>query len=263
MDYLFCSFNESITEEMMSARIKYKLVIQLLALSTAIGLVGCSTYVTPGGPARLDTISNPNIREAFAAKPEANFPASIVFARVQSPGYHSYAVQGYGSGRYSVITMRDFEEDSDYQRVQSLPNVAGAISLSRLLLPEHLDDDVSLRAAAAKLHADMLLIYTVSTEFRDRNKSTPLTVFTLGAAKTKDLLVSSTASAILMDVRTGFVYGALDSTEKATATASAWTTTDAVEASRKKTEQAAFQKLIGEFEPFWKNVVARYRVASN
>jgi len=247
----------------MNPRMTKKLFVPLFALSIMASLAGCSTYVTPGGPAKLETISNPDIREAFQAKPQANFPASIVLARVQSPGYRSYAAQGYGTGRYSVITMRDFEEDADYQHVQSLPNVSGAIVLNRLLLPERLEDDVSLRSAAAKLHADMLLIYTVDTEFRDRNKSTPLTAFTLGIAKTKDLLVSSTASAILVDVRTGFVYGALDSTEKATATASAWTTTDAVEASRKKTEKAAFEKLIGEFEPFWKNVVARYRVASN
>ena len=76
-------------------------------------------------------------------------------------------------------------------------------------------------------------------------------------------MVSSTASAILMDVRTGFLYGALDSSEKVTTTASAWTTSDAVEASRKKTEKAAFEKMVGEFEPFWKKVVARYQTAAN
>ena len=234
----------------------------LPALAVAFGLTGCATqYVTPGGPAKLETIANPDIRESFATKPEMQFPTSIVLVRVQSPGYRSYSAQGYGQGRYSVVTMREFEEDSDFQRIQSLPDVGGAIMLNRLLLPERLDSDVELRAAAAKLHADALLIYTIDTEFYDRAKSTPMTAFSLGLAHTKDVLVSSTAAAILVDVRTGYIYGALEDTEKATRQSSAWTTRDAVENSRKETEKVAFQKLLGEFEPFWKNVVARYKVA--
>lgn len=233
--------------------------LPVLFAGLALLASGCATkYVTPGGPARLEAIRDPDIREAFSAKPEANFPASLVAVRVQSSGYRSWGVQSYGHGKYSVVTMRDFEDDAHNQRIRSQPGIENVVTMNRMLLPEKLDSEVSLRAAAAKLHADMLLIYTMDTQFFGRNRSRPLTVFTLGVGPTKDLLVSSTASAMLVDVRTGFIYGALEGTQRATRNSTIWTTRDAVEASRKETEKAAFEQLIGEFEPFWKSVAARY-----
>jgi hypothetical protein len=233
-------------------------IVSIVVLPLVIS--GCATkYVTPGGPARLDSIADPDIRKSFAATPEANFPASVVIVRLQSPNYQASNRAQQVPGKYSVITMRDFEEDSHFKRIESQPELADAIALNRLLLPDRLDDETALRAAAAKLHADMLLIYTMDTQFHARNRSKPLTTFSLGIVPTKDLLVSSTASAILVDVRTGFVYGALEGTQSATRNATVWTTTDAVEAARKATEKAAFEQMISEFEPFWKSVVARYR----
>jgi hypothetical protein len=228
--------------------------------SLLLSLTACKThYVTPGGPARLEAISHPKIADAFSAKPEANFPASIVLVRIQSPQYRSWGISGHSVGDFSVITLRDFENGSHFERIQSQPDIAGAITLNKLLLTDSQKGELALREAAAKLHADMLLIYTMDTQFFDRNKSTPLTVFTLGATPTKDLLISSVASALIVDVRTGFVYGALEGADKATRSASVWTTRDAVEATRKETEAAAFNQLIDEFAPFWKTVVVRYK----
>ena len=67
--------------------------------------------------------------------------------------------------------------------------------------------------------------------------------------------VSTTASAALFDVRTGFVYGVAESTVVEQQRATMWSSEDAIENARLKTEAESFQKLIGEFEKLWKGVV--------
>jgi hypothetical protein len=102
------------------------------------------------------------MRESFAAKPAAAFPASIAAVRVQASRYRSYYTEReggvYGKGRYSIITVKEVEEDGDMQRIAKLPQVGGLISISTLLLPESLESDQELREAAARLKADMVLL---------------------------------------------------------------------------------------------------------
>ncbi len=231
----------------------------LVVAATALTLSACGThYITPGGPADLSRISSPAIRDAYVAKPEANFPASIAIARIQAPNYRSHYVESYGKGEYSVITARDFEQDADIKRLQAMPKVAGVATLNRLLIPAQLKGNEELREAAAKLQADILIIYTIDTGFFDQQKSAPLALVTLGFLPTKNVRVSSTAAALLMDVRSGFIYGAAEDTQKANQFASSWTTETAVDETRMKTERAAFNNLIGEIEKLWPQTLARH-----
>src|SRR2546423_9431474 len=83
---------------------------------------GCqSTYIPPSGRADLSAISSSTMQESFAAKPAAVFPASIAAVRVQAPGYRSYYTEReggvYGDGRYSVITVKEIEYDSEVDRI--------------------------------------------------------------------------------------------------------------------------------------------------
>jgi hypothetical protein len=100
----------------------------------------------------------------------------------------------------------------------------------------------------------MLLVYTFDTDFFVGDSLFPLTVVTLGLSPNKKVRVNTTASAILVDVRTGYVYGSCEVTARKEALASAWTTTDAVDRSRLKTERQAFEKLLAEFESLWEGV---------
>jgi hypothetical protein len=147
-------------------------------------LSGCASYIPPSGRADLAALSNPSMQESFAAKPAAAFPASIATVRVQAPRYQSYYTQReggvYGQGRYSVITVKEVEEDADIERIAKLPQIGGLITISTLLLPSSLQSDRELREAAARLKADMVLLYTFDTSFHDNDASVALSVVTLG-----------------------------------------------------------------------------------
>ena len=88
-------------------------------LITVVGIAllsGCATYIPPSGRADLKGISSSTMQESFSAKPAAALPASIAAVRVQAPGYQSYHTQReggvYGQGRYSVITVKEVEEEA-------------------------------------------------------------------------------------------------------------------------------------------------------
>src|SRR5215831_4303405 len=94
----------------------------LLTVVATIALCsGCATYIPPSGRADLATLSSPSMQESFAAKPAAGLPAGIAAVRVQAPRYRSYYTEReggvYGQGRYSIITVKEVEEDTDIQRI--------------------------------------------------------------------------------------------------------------------------------------------------
>jgi hypothetical protein len=70
--------------------------------------------------------------------------------------------------------------------------------------------------------------------------------------------VTSTASAVLMDTRNGYIYGLAEATDQENHMTSAWQNDVAIDETRRATESAAFGKLVGELETTWNGVVARY-----
>lgn len=230
----------------------------LLLLFVPVLLCSCASYVTPGRQADLSTFTDPKVKKAFVAKPAIHFPANLAVVRVQGSGYRSESVNGYGSGAYSVVTTRDIEKDEDIDRVAKLPGVEGVVFLNRLLLPGNFSSDLDLREAAAKLQADAIVVYTVDTEFEDNNVIPPLTTLSLGLAPNKHYKVSATASAIVMDTKTGYIYGALEESDRRSGLTIAWGSRDAIEAARRQAERAAFEKLLASFDPFWRRVYTRY-----
>ncbi len=221
---------------------------------------GCGqAYRTPGSRADFDVLADLDIQAVLERKPASPLPVNLVAVRIQGPGYYSYTASGYGDGRFSVVTVRDVETDEDFERIQSLPDVSQIIPLSRLLLSPKLESDRPLRQAAAALHADMLLIYTFGTDFTVGDALKPLTVLSLGLSPNKQVRVTTTVSAILMDVRTGYIYGSCEETATQRQLASAWTSRDAVDSSRLKTERQAFEGMLKGFEKLWVGVASQLR----
>ncbi len=240
------------------------------SLCLLLGLVGCSNYVTPGGGAKMYHFTggqyneqgiklDADIDEILQRKPVAEFPAHFMVARVQAPGYQSYSGKGYGRGNYSVLTVRDIEAEEDFLRLRQLPQVAGVAPLNRLLLPSELKSDKQLRQAAAALHADVILLYTIETEFVKEDTATPVSVITLGLSPTINTYVYTTASGLLLDAKTGYVYAAVEQTAKEQKRAAAWTDRDAIDQSRRITERKAFVGLLDEFTKAWPSVVMEYK----
>ena len=234
----------------------------MAALAAGLFLTGCAhSYIPPSGHADFSVMTSSTIQEGFAAKPTAQFPVGIVAVRVQAPRYHSYYTDQQGGlfdGRgYSVMLVREAEEDTDIKRLESLPDVNGIIGLSRLLLPAQLRSEQDLREAAARLKAEMVLLYTFDTTFHDGNAVPALSAVTLGLSPTHHVVVHVTASALLVDTRTGFVYGAFEATEKRNPFSTSWGSRESADRARQDAERAAFKGLVGEFEKSWPDIVAR------
>ena len=240
----------------------------LIATSIITLLTGCAAYHAPGGPADLATLgvtpetqaanTPADIAAQFNKQPLARFPANVAVVRIQAAGYASHTAQGFGGGAYSVILTRDVEPTDSVQRLAKLPEIRGIAPIGRLLLPTQLKSDQELRNAAAQLQCDMLLVYTLDTSFHDRDALKPLTVVTLGLSPTKVTHVTTTASAVLLDTRSGFVYGVAEASAKKSGVASAWTSEDAIDGDRKRTETEAFEKLVGEIETMWQGVAQTF-----
>lgn len=226
--------------------------------SVALLASGCASYTTPGGGVHVENLAkaDPDIAELLSVEPAAVFPARIAVARAQAAGYASISNTCYGTGRYCVVTTRDVEPEASYQRLSKLPLVTGVAVMNRMLLPSTFTSTKDLRQAAAALKTDVLLVYSLDTGFRIENTDVgPLDVVFLGFLPTKKARVTTTASAALFDVRTGFIYGVAEASATEQQRGTFWSSSDAVDNARKKAEADAFQKLIPEIEKLWADVL--------
>ena len=206
---------------------RYGLIIGFFSIL----LSGCASYTTPGAAADFSKLGlTPDAKAALTDKsvqaildkrPLVTFPAAIAVARVQAPDYNSYTYNRYRplnppAGAYSLITIRDVETDDDFNAIAKLPQVTGVAGIKRILLDRPLNNDEALRTAAAKLHANLLLFYTFDTAFHTDTYVPPLGLITLGLFPNEKAQVTTTASAVLMDVNNGYIYavvgGSLQST---------------------------------------------------
>lgn len=87
-------------------------------------------------------------------------------------------------------------------------------------------------------------------------------MITLGLLPSKTATITTTASAVLFDVRTGFIYGTAETTAAQDQRSSAWSTRQAIDDARLATEKVAFQKLVDEVETMWPGLVAAHAVAA-
>jgi hypothetical protein len=236
-----------------------KAVYGLLIFIAGVGLAGCARYVTPGGAVSIPEITEVDIGEALAREPAASFPARLIVARVQAPGYFSHSNRGYGHGSYTVLTARDVETEEDFRRIAAMPGVASVGPLSRVLLPAQLNTTRELRTTAAQLRADVILLYTLDTSFRtDTTRIGPLQTVSLGFFPNKKAHVTATCAAVFLDVRTGYAYGVAEATATEEQRSGYWNTQDAIDEARVAAERKAFVGALSEIETVWGAIVAQY-----
>jgi len=243
-------------------------------LLLALLLPACAqSYTTPGGPANFEALgltpdakaalTDASVQKLLDKKPLVTFPATLAVARVQAGDYTSYTYTRYGRtdntrGAYSIVTLRDVEKDEDFAAISSLPQLTRVAPIKRILVDNTLSTDLELRNAAAKLHANLLLFYTFDTSFQTDTHVRPLGLITLGLAPNKNARVTCTASAVLMDVNNGYIYAVVEDTAQNNQLANAWSSEEAMDQVRRKTEREAFEKLIAQFKSEWPTVVATY-----
>lgn len=220
---------------------------------------GCASYMTPGGPAPLAQIAGGDVGDT-AQQPSPQFPLSVVAVRVQAPAYRSLSARGYGKGHFSVIAPPELMTPAQLQTLAQWPQVAKASVFDASLLPETFDSLADLRFAAAKMQADMLLVYTVATSFRiNGHDCDPASKIALGAKPDADAAVTSTASLAFIDVRTGFTYGATQASATVDGLADAWGSDATLDARRLDAEHQAFAALLAAAEKSWSGIVGHYQ----
>lgn len=239
----------------------------LCAALTAVQ-TGCTSYRTPGraadfralgiSQAQADQATDAQIAARLNRKPTAGFPTAIAALRVQGENYSSYTATGYGSGNYTVVTVRDVETDDQFARLAKMPMVRGIAPVNRFALPHSINTELDLRTAAANVQADMLLLYTFDTTFGSESHVPPLGVITLGLFPEREARVTSTASAAFIDTRTGYVYGLAEATASTGQLTNAWTDQVAIDQSRRRAESDAFEKLVADIEKTWPQIVQTY-----
>lgn len=238
---------------------KERMYSSALTVLVLLSLSGCASYTTPGGPVDLTGIQSADIRQLMSREAAAGFPALVAVARVQSPSYESLTAKTYGNGSYVVVTNRELMSDARVEEISQWNSVRGVSPLSSLLIPSRLSSIDDLRTASANLKADVLIVFTLDTSFRVDGKSIgPLSLISLGLMRDRETLVNTTASAIFVDVRTGFVYGVAEATATEKQTTNAWNSVNAADQGRLNTEREAFDGLMRELEKTWTNIVAEH-----
>jgi len=233
--------------------------LKISCVLLSLMLCSCATYMTPGSGVSIPEITTPAVADAMSRKPAATFPARLVIVRVQASGYQSYTNNGYGRGTYTVLTTRDIETEADFTRLAAMPDVAEVGGMNRLLLPGHLNSADDLRQAAAALQADIVMMYTIDTAFRtETTQIGPMQLVSLGFFPNKKARVSSTCAVAFIDTRTGFIYGAAESTANEEQRSDLWNKEEAIEKARARAERGAFTSALGEVEKSWASIAARY-----
>lgn len=233
-----------------------------LAIACLALLGGCASYyTTPAGGVSLAAISEKDgdIADAFKREPAMTYPARLAVARVAASGYRSMTNEGYGAGAFSVVTVRDIESDDAVKTLQAMPKIAGVAPLTRIMLPSNLQSTRDLREAAAQLRADAILIYTLDTGFRTESTQIgPLQTIALGMFATENAIVTSTLSFVIVDVRTGFIYGTGETTAREEKRSNIWGSKDAADKARQAAETRAFDDGIKEVTKLWTSVLLEH-----
>ncbi len=223
------------------------------AVILTLALTGCSSYVNSPAVSRAREakraeFSDPLIARAANAKPAMQFPATIAIApNDSSVRDHIRAISAVGK----------------LDALESLPHLARTTVISPTIVGEvdrehRITPDIRLREAAAKLHADAVLIIATETQATDGRIIAPLTELSLGLLPNKRYELISTAFAALVDVRTGYVYGTDEKSRAKSGITMSWGGDDVIRRARTKVEREAVEKLFADFPAFWRGVVATH-----
>lgn len=255
-------------------------VLAVAALASA-----CSAqFVRPGRPADLALLTRDEqarnaasderssadltLQQLLQRRPQAGFPTAIAVVRLQGPErpdsrspWRRSAAPAQAA-RYEIVTRRDVETDACMQRLRELPQVSGIAAVNALLLPERIQGELDLRKLAAQLGADVLLLYTLDTHEELDDESPLISLLTLGLLPTHEIEVRTTASAVLLDTRTGYCYGVAEGTAFQDPHTSFWTWEEKSKDTRLATEREAFARLVEGLVGTWQQVAATYAPAA-
>jgi hypothetical protein len=225
--------------------------VALLGVALVLSLTGCQSYVNSpkavaGRAESVKAFSDPLIARAFNARPAIRFPARIALAPQDDQ---------------SRQQLRNLDAAGKLDALKTLPHVAHLAPLSSVLMLKSDDWDranLYMREAAAKLHADAILILKVDTHITDGKIFAPLTPLSLGLLPNNRAAVVCTALAALVDTRTDYVYGTLERSAGKTCFTNSWDEFSRDRATDRAASEA-MMKVFSEIPDFWRGVVQAHR----
>lgn len=230
---------------------------------SALSLSQPDAEQSPSAPGASAGSARDAIAAAYARKPEAMLPARIAVARLESrevnPSWFHQTSQRTPVTKLTLASKADPVTSAAYQRLAALPEVADLTPLNALVAGQTIDSQEDLREAAARVHADLVYVYTFDTYSKCTRSLYGLVVLSLGVLGFLPLVtidVEATASGALIDVRSGYVYGVADATALSKKQSNSWSEREDEETARRAGEGAAFEKLNAEFEKRWSAHVA-------
>lgn len=234
--------------------------LRLITIASLLLLVACSAnYTTPASGVNLVGINDSQIAELMAREPFAQFPARIAIIRLQANNYSTLSNTSYGHGNYIVVTSKDIEPEDSIERISQWEAVTSIAPIGRLLLSDELQNMQQIRQAAAHLKADLVFAYTIDTDFHVANEPiSAMGVISLGYLQKNKAFITSTVSGMIVDVRSGYVYGVSEGTAKMDRRSSIWNTESTIDNARLKTERQSFETFVTESEKLWQNIVNQY-----
>ena len=223
--------------------------MKLFFLLTVFFITGCQSYVNSPAArsaraAQRETFSDPLLARAFNAQPTMRFPATI-------------AVAADNHGTRAQIRALDALGAID--RFKTLPHIANVAILGAPLFSSTTKQDLAAREAAARIHADAVLVLSTEAQATDGKILAPLTALSLGLFPNKRYEIIATAMAALVDTRTGYVYGITEASRARSGLTMAWGSDEVMSRGSAAAERDALKKLFAEFPAFWDGVVQKHR----
>ena len=191
-------------------------------------------------------------QKTWSAQPTVQFPVTLAIAQVQSNYNYYQKTSGY-SVQNSISEMQ-----TSYDELLSLQGIVGVVPVSKLLVAGHHQSADALRKAASSLKAEMLYVYTLDTQFDETDWSSALSLYSLGLSPTVTVEVMTTAMGVLIDTRTGYVYGVVEASSYKDQKAAYMTRQNAWDQCRKVTEQEAFKQMNVRFKTMWNGIISQY-----
>ncbi len=220
----------------------------LIILSINLLLNSCY-YGTPGSYSVAVSKSRAGAtQDTRTARPTVRFPANLAIARIES----SY------SG-YRLKRDTDVEQSKHAEAVTRLSGVRGIVNLNQVGLVTNLKDYAQLDQEARKLGADLLAVYRIEESVHSTDYLPILSFATLGLAPTKPYRLSATASLMVRDARTGYVYGVLEEKAEASGIMAEMDTYNNQSRAMRKAKTEALDKLADQLPVFWDMVRSKGR----
>lgn len=241
------------------------------ALIACFVLLGCQSHVVTPNGADMAIFGMPvdeetrqiqtdyEIEQALDLLPLARFPATLAVVRVQSAASSSRSHgMSYGRGAYSVVLTPTVETQAHLGEIRGLPMVRGVVRLNRLVLGQHTRTNKDLRTAAARLHADLVLVYTINTEWTIDNDAKPIDAITFGFSRYKNVKVTSTATALLLGTHNGYIYATAEVARDKQYMDNAWRNSEQIEEAQETLEQQSFDGLVQDLVDAWPAMISAY-----